>query len=158
MNEEDIVVDVGGVRMKAIEDWAQRSKRFEEVMADEQRFNEAFASAQERLKDIGVPMSYIQQIPRELFDESVKTMLLVLYAREAVQDFFSGKTIEEIESEINEEWVREAVEEAVQNHIEAVIHATVMCDGPGIAIVIGGFTTNDADDAENTEDHSAEVQ
>lgn len=156
MSEEEVLVDVGGIPLKTVENWANNSRRFKEVISDEQRFQEAFASSQEQLKNKGVPMSYIEQIPREVFDETVKTMFTVFFAREAVQGFFNCKAVEKIESEtiFNEDWIRNALEEAIRIHMEATIHASVNAmirssEMPGIAIVIDGFPDNDADDAED---------
>lgn len=160
-SEEEILVDVGGIPLETVENWALNSARFKEVISDEKRLQEAFALSQERLKNIGVPMSYIEEIPRELFDETVKTALMVSYARGAVQGFFNCKTVEEIESEtvFNEDWIIEAVENAILLHMEAVVSAVekaMIRDmmTSGIAVLIGGFNcrdesgnlNNDADD------------
>ena len=147
-SEEEVLVDVGAVTLKTIEEWADKSCRFQELISDERRFQDAFTASKESLNDMGVPMSYIEQISRELFDQTVKTMLTVSYAREAVKGFFRGKTVVEIERETisDEDWISEAVDQAIQVHMEAVIDATVRNMGPGITIVIDGFWGNDADD------------
>ena len=146
MSEKEKMVDVGRIPLKTIEDWGDMSPRFKALISEKQRFQQAFKKAQDSLKDIGVPMSYIEKVPCELFEELGKRLILVSYARESVEGFFNHKTVEEIEKETvsNENWINEVLEQIIELHIESVIHATVFSGGPaGIAIVIGGFRGNE---------------
>lgn len=165
--EEKILIEMGDIPLETIEGWANKSEKFREVFFDEKRLQEAFEASEERLKNTGVPMGYLKEITREIFDVAAKRAFAIMYARAAVEKFFQGKTtMEEIDREIfNDEWICATVEKAMQWHVEAAMHAAenamireAMASGR-IAVVIGGFNcrdesrNNDEEDSEGKSDN-----
>ena len=157
--EEKILINVGEIPLQTVEEWARKSARFNELISDEKRIQDAFASSQERLKNIGVPQKFIQQIPLEVFDVALKRAFGIIYARAAVEKFFQGKTREEVDREIfNEEWICATYEEAMQWHVEAAVMAVenaMIRDvvAPGIVAFIGSLVCGD-DSPNNGEEDS----
>lgn len=143
MNKE-ILVEMGSIPFETLEAWANRSERFVKLMSDEKIFWEACAEAQEQvkqqLKGSMIREEEIEELAQEVFKETLRKNVMIIYGRAAVQAFFHYKTWEEIEKETvsNPEWVQSAVNQSKEWCVESAIRffRYMMVQIPSIVVQI----------------------
>ncbi len=157
--ETERLASVGTIQLCVLKDWANGSQRFQNVMAEESRFQEAVIELQKQVRERGVPENFIEDLNFDEFGETIKENFLVVYVRAAAEGFFLRKTEEEIESETlsNPEWLSNAMEQAVEWIANAIVKGANKYAVIGFFMNFFGGEEEDDDEYDEDEPDNPEI-